>query len=131
MHTATTRIARQTAADHLRRAAQAEREGVRVLVDHRTGQHVATSASDASRCYHVTPVGCTCRGFTYWNRCKHHTLLLAELGGIPDPDAAPSLVAGLSDADVIALKADAMRRHALHGEALVNVHTGEVIETAA
>lgn len=123
------RITVQTAEDHLRRAAQAEREGVRILVDHRTGQHVATSASDASRCYHVTPSGCTCRGFTYWGRCKHHSLLLAELGRIPDGDE-PSLVAGLSDADVISLKADAMRRHLYHGEPLVSVSTGEIIEAA-
>jgi len=41
--------------------------------------------------------------------------------------APPSLVAGLSDADVIGLKADAARRHYLYGEALVNIHTGELI----
>lgn len=133
MHTTgtTARIARQTAEDHQRRAAQAERNGGRILVDHGTGQHVATSASDASRCYHVKLQGCTCRGFTSWRRCKHHSLLLAELGRIPDPDATPSLVAGLSDTDVIALKADAMRRNALYGDPLVNVSTGEIIETAA
>lgn len=122
--TTTARIVRQTAEDHQRRAAQAEREGVRILVDHRTGQHVATSASDASRCYHVTLAGCTCRGFTFWGRCKHHSLLLAELGRIPDD---VSLIAGLSDAEVIAIKADAMRRHAFHGEPLIDVHTGAII----
>lgn len=125
-HLTRQRIARQSAEDHQRRATQAEREGVRVMVDARTGQHVATSASDASRCYHVTPSGCTCRGFTYWGRCKHHSLLLAELGRIPDGDG-PSLVAGLSDADVIALKADAIRRHVLYGEALHSVTSGELI----
>lgn len=113
----------------VRLAAQAEREGVRIFVDHLTGQHVATNASDATRCYHVTPAGCTCTGYTFWGRCKHYSLLLAELGRIAD--AAPSLVAGLSDADVIVVKADAMRRHALHGAPLVNVHTGEIIEPAA
>lgn len=125
MDTTLSRIARTAAEDHQRRAAQSEREGVRILVDGRTGQHVATSASDASRCYHVTPDGCTCRGFVFRNRCKHHTLLLAELGRIED--AWPSLVSGLSDADVITLKADAMRRHAFHGDPLINIHTGEVI----
>lgn len=126
MHTTTiARIARQTAEDHQRRAVQAERKGVRILADHRTGQHVATSASDASRCYHVAPDGCTCKGWAFLGRCKHHSLLMAELGRIPD--ATPSLVAGLSDADLVALKADAMRRHVLCDEPLVNIHTGEVI----
>ncbi len=128
-HLTRQRIARQTAEDHQRRANQAEREGVRILVDARTGQHVATSASDASRCYHVTPTGCTCRGFVFRGRCQHHSLLLAELGRIPDPDQV-DLCRGLSDADVIALKADAAQRHFLYGDALVNVHTGEVIEDA-
>lgn len=130
MHHTTARIARQNAEDHQRRAAKAEREGVYILVDHRTGQHVATSTSDVTRCYHVTSDGCTCRRFTFRGCCKHHSLLLAELGRIPGLDAAPCLVAGLSNADVIALKADAMRLHALHGEPLVNVHTGELIAAA-
>jgi hypothetical protein len=84
------RIACQSAEDHHRRAAQAERENVHILVDHRTGQHVATSASDASRCYHVSIEACACRGFQSWNRCKHHSLLLSELGWIqPDPEPTP------------------------------------------
>ncbi len=124
MTTTFERIARTAIENRERLAAKAEREGVRILVDHCTGQHVATSTSDGSRCYHVTPAGCTCRGFASWGRCKHHSLLLAELGCI---DEAPSLVAGLSDADALDLKADTMRRHALHGEPLVDVHTGEVI----
>ncbi len=88
MDTATTRRIAQTTAEDLHRLAdQAERKGVRLLVDHRTGQHVATSASDPTRCYHVDPErGCTCKGFTYWGRCTHHSLLLAELGLIPDID---------------------------------------------
>jgi hypothetical protein len=129
-HTTRHRIVVQSAEDHLRRTAQAEREGVRILVDHRTGQHVATSASDASRCYHVTPAGCTCKGWTFLGRCKHHSLLLAELGRIPDLEPeSPSRGASwqLIDADLVALKADAARRHYLYGEALVNVHTGELI----
>ena len=42
----------------------------------------------------------------------------------------PSLIADLSDANLIALKANAMRRHVLYGEALVNIHTGELITGA-
>ncbi len=56
-------------------------------------------------------------------------MLLAELGRIPDPDPV-DLCDGLSVAAVISLKADAMRRHVLYGDALVNVTTGEIIEAA-
>ncbi len=49
--------------------------------EHDTGQHVATSASDPTRCYHVDAErGCTCKGYGAWGRCQHHSLLLAELG---------------------------------------------------
>ncbi len=83
--TITRRIAQTTAEDLHRLAGQAEAKGIRILVDHRTGAHVATSASDASRCYHVDAErGCTCKGYGAWGRCQHHSLLLSELGLIPD-----------------------------------------------
>ncbi len=87
------RIAQTTAEDLHRLAGQAEAKGVRILVDHRTGAHVATSASDASRCYQVDAVrGCTCKGYVVWGRCQHHSLLLAELGRLPEvaPDIEPT-----------------------------------------
>ena len=122
------RIASQHADDLRRLAAQAERSGVRVLVDHTTGMHVATSATDASACYTVSVVnGCTCRGFTFWNRCSHHSLLLAQLGLLPDQDPPPAMGHGLTDRQLVCLKADAMKRHALYGEPLVNPVTGETI----
>jgi len=122
-HLARHRIARQTAEDHHRRAAQAERKGVRIFLDHHTGQHVATSASNPAGCYHVSIEGCTCRGFVFRGRCKHHSLR------IPDPEPVDFCVhfRGLSDADLVALKTDAARLHYLYGEALVNIHTGELI----
>ncbi len=89
------RIATQRAEDLARLCRKAEAQGVRILVDHRTGQHVATSASDPTRCYHVDVDGCTCRGFAHWGRCKHHSLLLAELGQLePEPPtpAAPAVI---------------------------------------
>ncbi len=91
MNTATSRrVSTQRVEDLLRLANQAEAKGVRILVDPRTGQHVATSASDPTRCYHVdVENGCTCRGYAVWQRCQHHALLLAELGLIPDPDPDP------------------------------------------
>ncbi len=80
-----TRIGRQRTEDLRRLALKAERSGVRILVDHRTGAHVATSASDPSRCYHVDAErGCSCRGWMAWQRCSHHSLLLAQLGMLPD-----------------------------------------------
>ncbi len=85
MNTATTRrIAQTTTEDLYRLADQAERKGVRLLIDHRTGQHVATSASNPTRCYHVDVHSCTCKGYQVWRRCTHHSLLLSELGLIPD-----------------------------------------------
>ncbi len=87
MNQTQTRIVTQKAEDLHRLADQAERKGVRLLVDERTGQHVATSASDPTRCYHVDAErGCTCKGYGTWGRCQHHALLLAELGRIPDPE---------------------------------------------
>ena len=84
------RIATQRAEDWARLAGQGERNGVRILVDHRSGQHVATSASDPTRCYHVDAErGCTCKGWAVWNRCQHHSLLLAQLGWLPDLDPEP------------------------------------------
>lgn len=74
------RIVTQRTEDLARLCCKAEQEGIRILVDHRTGQHVATSASDPTRCYHVDGDGCTCRGFAHWGRCKHHSLLLAHPG---------------------------------------------------
>jgi hypothetical protein len=121
-------IAIQNAEDLHRLAAQAERAGVRILVDHTTGAHIATSATDATACYAVSVVGgCGCRGYTYWGRCTHHSLLLAQLGVLPDQDPPPALGHGLSDTQLVILKADAMKRHALYGEPLVNPVTGETI----
>ncbi|MDP9357810.1 MAG: hypothetical protein M3R02_21480 [Chloroflexota bacterium] len=86
MNTATSRrIVTQRAEDLHRLADKGEKAGVRIFVDHRTGQHVATSASDPTRCYHIDAErGCTCKGYGTWGRCQHHSLLLAELGLIPD-----------------------------------------------
>ncbi|MDP9358507.1 MAG: hypothetical protein M3R02_25120, partial [Chloroflexota bacterium] len=68
----TRRVSTQRAEDLHRLANQGERKGVKILVDPRTGQHVATSASDPTRCYHVdVERGCTCPGYAAWQRCQH------------------------------------------------------------
>jgi len=92
------RIEAQRREDLDRLARQAERAGVRILVDRRRGQHVATSASDPAVCYLVdADAGCSCLGFTYAGKCQHHSLLLAELGLIPE-DAAEAARAIVDDA---------------------------------
>ncbi|MDP9353911.1 MAG: hypothetical protein M3R02_01255 [Chloroflexota bacterium] len=99
MNTATSRrIGTQCVEDLHRLASQGEKKGVRILVDPRTGQHVATSASDLTRCYHVdVERGCTCKGYGTWQRCQHYALLLAELGRIPDPDLVVTEVVVLDE----------------------------------
>ncbi len=99
MNTATSRrIAQTTAEDLARLATQGERKGIRILVEPRTGQHVATSASDPTTCYHVDAErGCTCKGFTAWQRCQHHALLLAELGRLPELEPVVTAVVILEE----------------------------------
>ncbi len=69
-----------------RMASQAERDGVRILLDRRTGQHVALDATAEAYCSMVDITGCTCRYFGVWGRCGHHALFLSQTGNIPDSD---------------------------------------------
>ncbi len=118
MNTATSRrIDTQRVEDLRRLADKGEKAGVRILVDHRTGQHVATSASDPTRCYQVDAErGCTCKGFTYWGRCSHHALLLSELGLIPDVDPVVT--------DVVILDEQPAPCRACRGEGWIRMSTG-------
>ncbi len=118
MNTATARRIAQTTTEDLHRLAdQAERKGIRILVDHRTGQHVATSASDASRCYQVDAErGCTCKGYAVWGRCQHHSLLLAELGRLPEVDPVVT--------DVVILDEQPTPCRACRGEGWIRMSTG-------
>ncbi len=81
-----------------RMATQAERDGVRILLDRRTGQHVALEPMASAYCQHVDITGCTCRHFGIWGRCGHHALFLSQTGNIPDPDPGVTVLVG----DVIA-----------------------------
>ena len=78
-----------TPTDFWRLAEEAERRGIRILVEPLSGEHFATSAKDATRLYRVTGFSCTCKGFLAWQRCTHHSLLLAQLGWLPDPEPDP------------------------------------------
>ncbi len=86
MTTATTRrIATQKAEDLLRLADKAEAKGITILLT-ADGEHFATSASNPTSLHRVSEHGCDCKGFAYWGRCSHHSLLLSQLGLIPDPE---------------------------------------------
>ncbi|MDP9358008.1 MAG: hypothetical protein M3R02_22545 [Chloroflexota bacterium] len=118
MSTATTRRIAQTTAEDLHRlAGQAERRGIRILVDHRTGAHVATSASDPTRCYQVdAEQGCTCKGYGTWGRCQHHSLLLAELGRLPEVEPVVT--------DVVILDEQPAPCRSCRGSGFVRMTTG-------
>ncbi|MDP9370200.1 MAG: hypothetical protein M3Q03_18335 [Chloroflexota bacterium] len=78
-----------TPRDFWRLAAEAERRGIRILVEPISGEHFATSGSNANILYRLTGFSCTCKGFLHWQRCTHHSLLLAQLGWLPDPEPDP------------------------------------------
>lgn len=80
-----------------RMATQAERDGVRILVDRRTGQHVALEPMASAYCQHVDITGCTCRHFGVWGRCGHHALFLSQTGNIPDLDPDPDFTVLVGD----------------------------------
>ncbi|MDP9357337.1 MAG: hypothetical protein M3R02_19020 [Chloroflexota bacterium] len=97
MQTQTRRPVRPTTpADLWRLADQARTNGVQLFTEAATGARFATSATEPGTVYYVTGMSCTCRGFTHHQRCQHHSLLLAELGWLPDPAPAPALVGSCS-----------------------------------
>ncbi len=115
MDTATTRrIGTQRVEDLHRLASQGEKKGVKILVDPRTGQHVATSASDPTICYHLDAErGCTCKGYGTWGRCQHFALFLSELGRLSE--VAP---------DVIAVVIESAPCRSCRGEGFVRAYVG-------
>ncbi len=106
---------------------RARREGVEVRQLAGCGAWIATSGSDTSAAYEVSEYDCACHAGQFGDPvCKHRAALRHRLGW-PFETTPRSLVTGISDADVLDLKADAARRHYLHGEPLISVHTGEVM----
>ncbi len=81
-----------TPADLWRLADQARTNGVRLFTEAATGARFATSATEPGTVYYVTGLSCTCRGFCYAGRCQHHSLLLAELGWLPDLEPVPAAI---------------------------------------
>ncbi len=82
------RIRTQCVEDLQRLARKAEAEGVTILLT-QDGAHFATSRSNRTLLHRVSRRGCDCRGYRLWGRCGHHSLLLAELGMLPDIDPEP------------------------------------------
>ncbi len=75
--------------DFWRLAEEAERRGIRILIEPISGEHFATSSSQENVLYRLTHYSCSCKGFMHWQRCTHHSLLLAQLGWLPDPEPDP------------------------------------------
>nr|MDP9473776.1 hypothetical protein [Chloroflexota bacterium] len=116
MDTATTRRIAQTTAEDLHRLAnQAESRGIRILLT-ADGEHFATSTSNPTMLHRVSPQGCDCKGFTYWGRCSHHSLLLAELGRLPDPEPVVT--------DVVVLDEQPAPCRSCRGEGSVRAYIG-------
>ena len=78
-----------TPEDLWRLAGEAERRGIRILVEPISGDTFATSSGDPNILYRLTHLSCTCKGFMVWQRCSHHSLLLSRLGWLPDVDPDP------------------------------------------
>ncbi len=90
MSQTTARAARPTtAADLWRLADQGRRNGVRILTECVSGERFATSAGEPGTLYRLTAYSCTCMGYDHTGRCQHHSLLLADLGWLPDTNTDP------------------------------------------
>lgn len=75
-----------TVADLWRLAEQGRSNGVIVLTECNSGARFASSATQPGVIYYLTAYSCTCPGFVAHQRCQHHSLLLAELGWLPDDE---------------------------------------------
>ncbi len=73
-----------TASDLWRLAEQGRSNGVIILTECISGARYATSCTQPGVIYYLTAYSCTCPGFAHHQRCQHHSLLLAELGWLPD-----------------------------------------------
>jgi hypothetical protein len=126
-------------ADLWRLADLAEARGVRILVEPISGEHFATAATDPTIQYKSTTLSCTCKGFVHRQRCTHHSLLLAQLGWLPDlePEPEPPAQAAsrrsngfeLSDEELVIAGSQAARAHAERDWPLVDEETDEVLAT--
>ena len=122
----TRRVRPTTPANLWRLAEQGEQNGVRILTECVSGERFATSASEPGTVYRLTARSCTCKGFAYHGRCQHHSLLLAQLGWLPDVDPEPE-----PPAPALPARRSTIRRYVrgLDGE-WVDRETGELMPAA-
>ncbi|MDP9354400.1 MAG: hypothetical protein M3R02_03815 [Chloroflexota bacterium] len=106
------RVNVQRSEDLARLADQAERRGIRILLT-ADGEHFATSSSNPTTLHRVSERGCDCRGFSYWMRCSHHSLLLAQLGALPDVEP-----------DIVVDERHSERCRTCRGEGYVRAYVG-------
>ena len=83
-----------TPTDFHRLADQGRVNGVLLLTEGATGERFATSGTRAGTVYRLTAYSCSCPGFCHHQRCQHHSLLLAELGWLLEPDPPAPAVCG-------------------------------------
>jgi hypothetical protein len=95
-----------TAADLWRLADQGRSNGVLLLRECVSGARYATSATQPGTIYYLTAYSCTCPGFVGHQRCQHHSLLLAELGWIPDVEDSDPEPAAAVPVSVITVDPD-------------------------
>jgi hypothetical protein len=70
--------------DQMNLLKSAEKAGIRIVVIEKTGQHIAVDPV-APWAYLVDRAGCDCPHFAVCGKCRHHALLMAELGELVDP----------------------------------------------
>lgn len=95
-----------TAADLWRLADQGRGNGVLILTETISGARYATSCTQPGTIYYLTAYSCTCPGFVGHQRCQHHSLLLAELGWLPDDETDPAPLATPAPVAVVDLTDD-------------------------
>jgi len=115
MDTTTTRPSRPTTVEDLHRLADLGRQrDLHLFQEAGSGAWYCTSATDRFCLYYVTGLSCTCPGFLAHQRCSHNSLLLSELGWLPEPEPAPPAVV------------EPMRCPACLGGGVIYVHACEV-----
>ncbi len=115
MHHVQARATTQRLEDLRRLADQGERRGIQILLT-ADGEHLATSATNPTLVHRVNERGCDCKGFAYWQRCSHHSLLLSQLGLIPDVEPVVT--------DVVIVEEQPASCRSCRGEGSVRAYVG-------
>jgi hypothetical protein len=84
-----TRIQETFAEQVYRLAAKARREGSELFQDEISGRWFASSRRHPGKLHQLSAISCTCPSFISRGYCGHLSLLLLELGYVPDDDPQP------------------------------------------